>query len=127
MRKGVVQQIDTPTNLYDYPRNRFVAGFLGTPQMNFFEGTIKKSGENTIIFKFSRFFLLAGALILTHNFILYLALGILNTFISNVVISLRVNKMYPYLKEFKCASLEKEEKKNIWKYMTFLLFQSINK
>ena len=53
MRKGVVQQIDTPTNLYDYPRNRFVAGFLGTPQMNFFEGTIKKSGENTIIFKFS--------------------------------------------------------------------------
>ncbi|MGM9874267.1 MAG: ABC transporter ATP-binding protein [Bacilli bacterium] len=37
MRKGVVQQIDTPTNLYDYPTNRFVAGFLGTPQMNFYE------------------------------------------------------------------------------------------
>lgn len=37
MRKGVVQQIDTPTNLYDYPSNRFVAGFLGTPQMNFYE------------------------------------------------------------------------------------------
>ena len=37
MRSGVVQQIDTPTNLYDYPSNRFVAGFLGTPQMNFYE------------------------------------------------------------------------------------------
>lgn len=37
MRNGVVQQIDTPTNLYDYPTNRFVAGFLGTPQMNFYE------------------------------------------------------------------------------------------
>lgn len=73
--------------------------------------------KNTIIFKFSRFFLLAGALIFTHNFILYLALGILNTFISNVVISLKVNKLYPYLKEHKGASLEKEEKKNIWKYI----------
>lgn len=37
MRKGIVQQIDTPTNLYDFPSNRFVAGFLGTPQMNFYE------------------------------------------------------------------------------------------
>ena len=46
MRSGVVQQIDTPTNLYDNPRNRFVAGFLGTPQMNFFEVNIKKVKDN---------------------------------------------------------------------------------
>lgn len=41
LRNGVVQQIDTPTNLYDYPSNRFVAGFLGTPQMNFYEVDLK--------------------------------------------------------------------------------------
>ena len=41
MKLGVVQQIDTPTNLYDYPENKFVAGFIGTPQMNFFEVTIQ--------------------------------------------------------------------------------------
>ena len=43
---GVIQQVDTPTRLYDYPKNRFVAGFLGTPQMNFFEVNIQKQGEN---------------------------------------------------------------------------------
>ncbi len=41
MKLGVVQQIDTPTNLYDYPGNKFVAGFIGTPQMNFFEVTVQ--------------------------------------------------------------------------------------
>ena len=42
---GYVQQIDTPSRLYDFPKNRFVAGFLGTPQMNFYEVMIKKVGE----------------------------------------------------------------------------------
>ena len=45
MKLGVIQQIDTPTNLFDYPENKFVAGFIGTPQMNFFDVTIKKSGS----------------------------------------------------------------------------------
>jgi multiple sugar transport system ATP-binding protein len=40
MRNGVVQQIDTPDGIYNRPRNRFVAGFLGSPQMNFIEGEI---------------------------------------------------------------------------------------
>jgi multiple sugar transport system ATP-binding protein len=40
MSKGHVQQIDTPMNLYDHPRNRFVAGFIGSPAMNFVDGTI---------------------------------------------------------------------------------------
>ncbi|MBD5632566.1 MAG: ATP-binding cassette domain-containing protein [Clostridia bacterium] len=44
MKLGVVQQIDTPTNLYDFPDNKFVAGFIGTPQMNFFDVSIKKYG-----------------------------------------------------------------------------------
>ena len=52
MKKGVVQQIDTPTNLFDYPKNRFVAGFLGTPQMNFYEGILKKEKED-VVFSFS--------------------------------------------------------------------------
>ena len=42
MKLGVIQQIDTPTNLFDYPDNKFVAGFIGTPQMNFFEVDIKR-------------------------------------------------------------------------------------
>ena len=49
MKNGFVQQIDTPKNLYVYPANKFVAGFIGTPQMNFFEGTRKKKGEEVEI------------------------------------------------------------------------------
>ena len=46
MKDGYVQQIDTPINLYKFPDNIFVAGFIGTPQMNFFDGTVTKDGEN---------------------------------------------------------------------------------
>ena len=46
MKDGYIQQIDTPVNLFKYPDNVFVAGFIGTPQMNFFDGTILKQGEN---------------------------------------------------------------------------------
>ena len=46
MKLGVIQQIDTPTNLFDYPENKFVAGFIGTPQMNFFEVEIKREGDH---------------------------------------------------------------------------------
>src|SRR5205814_7563260 len=35
MRKGLIQQVDTPANLYARPRNLFVAGFIGSPAMNF--------------------------------------------------------------------------------------------
>ena len=49
MKDGFVQQIDTPKNLYNYPVNKFVAGFIGTPQMNFFEGTLLKKGETVTI------------------------------------------------------------------------------
>ena len=46
MKDGFVQQIDTPINLYKFPDNIFVAGFIGTPQMNFFDGVITKNGED---------------------------------------------------------------------------------
>lgn len=45
MSMGFVQQIDTPQNLYNYPENKFVAGFIGTPQMNFFKATLLRRGN----------------------------------------------------------------------------------
>ncbi len=46
MKDGFVQQIDTPQNLYKYPANQFVAGFIGTPQMNFFDAVICKKDQD---------------------------------------------------------------------------------
>src|SRR6202167_1300375 len=44
MKDGHIQQQDTPLNTYNRPTNRFVAGFIGTPPMNFFNGTIRSTG-----------------------------------------------------------------------------------
>jgi multiple sugar transport system ATP-binding protein len=41
MRDGLIQQADTPLQTYNFPKNRFVAGFIGMPPMNFFDGAIK--------------------------------------------------------------------------------------
>ena len=41
MDNGIIEQLDTPRNLYDHPSNRFVASFIGSPEMNFIEGHIK--------------------------------------------------------------------------------------
>ena len=41
MRKGRLQQFDTPMNIYNHPANRFVAEFVGSPSMNFIEGTVE--------------------------------------------------------------------------------------
>ena len=45
MKDGLIQQVDTPQRLYDYPCNIFVAGFIGTPQMNFINGTLVKKAD----------------------------------------------------------------------------------
>ena len=45
MKDGFIQQVDTPQNLYDYPTNLFVAGFIGTPQMNFFTVKLVKQAD----------------------------------------------------------------------------------
>jgi len=45
MKDGVIQQVDTPQNLYDKPQNLFVAGFMGSPQMNFLDATVKVNGD----------------------------------------------------------------------------------
>ncbi len=51
MKDGIIQQVDTPQNLYDLPCNMFVAGFIGTPQMNFISGFLNKKG-NDVYFEF---------------------------------------------------------------------------
>ena len=46
MKDGLIQQVDSPTNLYKKPCNMFVAGFIGSPQMNFIESKLIKKGED---------------------------------------------------------------------------------
>jgi len=45
MKDGYIQQVDTPTNLYERPCNMFVAGFIGSPQMNFVNARVEKRGD----------------------------------------------------------------------------------
>ncbi len=47
MRDGVIQQVDSPLGLYNQPKNRFVAGFIGSPSMNFVEGRLVRE-ERTV-------------------------------------------------------------------------------
>ncbi len=50
MKDGVVQQVDTPQNLYDFPANEFVAGFIGSPQMNFFDVRLKRENNEVVAY-----------------------------------------------------------------------------
>lgn len=45
MKDGIINQVDTPMNLYNNPVNKFVAGFIGSPAMNFIEGRLLKEEE----------------------------------------------------------------------------------
>ncbi len=45
MKAGFVQQVDNPQNLYNKPANLFVAGFIGSPQMNFIDATVEQNGD----------------------------------------------------------------------------------
>lgn len=51
MKDGIVNQVDTPLNLYNKPENRFVAGFIGSPSMNFIKGRLESNGG--LLFKSS--------------------------------------------------------------------------
>ncbi|WP_053943180.1 ABC transporter ATP-binding protein [Kallipyga gabonensis] len=44
MNKGIIQQVDTPQNIYHNPINQFVAGFIGSPRMNMLKGTVSREG-----------------------------------------------------------------------------------
>jgi multiple sugar transport system ATP-binding protein len=50
LNKGKLMQLDTPIHLYNHPANRFVAGFIGSPAMNFIKGSLQVEG-NDFIFK----------------------------------------------------------------------------
>jgi len=49
MKDGLVQQVDSPQNLYNMPNNLFVATFIGSPQMNIIESTVVKSGSSVAL------------------------------------------------------------------------------
>jgi multiple sugar transport system ATP-binding protein len=49
MKDGFIQQVDTPHKLYDVPCNMFVAGFIGSPQMNFVEAKLLKKGSDFFV------------------------------------------------------------------------------
>jgi len=49
LNAGELQQIDTPYNLYHNPRNLFVAGFIGSPSMNFFDATLRQEDGNVVV------------------------------------------------------------------------------
>ncbi|AYB00697.1 ABC transporter ATP-binding protein [Lachnoanaerobaculum umeaense] len=49
MKDGIVQQVDSPENLYNAPRNLFVAGFIGSPQMNFMDAVVENKGEDVYL------------------------------------------------------------------------------
>ncbi len=55
INKGVLQQLDTPQVLYDYPNNMFVAGFIGSPAMNFFKGHLRKA-DGKLVFDTGAFY-----------------------------------------------------------------------
>ena len=48
MKDGYIQQVDTPANLYEHPCNMFVAGFIGTPRMNFLDATLTE--KNSVLY-----------------------------------------------------------------------------
>lgn len=49
MKDGIIQQVDSPQNLYKHPQNMFVAGFIGSPQMNFLDAEVKSKNGKIIL------------------------------------------------------------------------------
>ena len=56
MNKGEIQQVDAPVELYNNPQNLFVAGFIGTPTMNFIEGNVMKNNDHLLFMDSSNTF-----------------------------------------------------------------------
>ncbi|WP_248927554.1 ABC transporter ATP-binding protein [Paenibacillus hamazuiensis] len=57
MKDGVIQQVDTPQMIYANPKNMFVAGFIGTPPINFVEGQVLESSDGLLEFHTNRYYL----------------------------------------------------------------------
>lgn len=60
LNAGLIQQLGTPQELYDRPANLFVAGFIGSPAMDFFDGEVKRTGDGASLTIAGRTLALAG-------------------------------------------------------------------
>ena len=49
MNEGIVEQIGDPLEVYDRPKNMFVAGFIGSPSMNFIDGTVRRANGDAVV------------------------------------------------------------------------------
>ncbi len=49
MREGIIEQVDRPTTVYDYPANQFIGGFIGTPPMNFLTGQVQRDNGHNVV------------------------------------------------------------------------------
>ncbi len=49
LKDGIIQQVDSPQNLYQFPKNLFVAGFIGSPQMNMLDAKVEKQGSDVVL------------------------------------------------------------------------------
>jgi multiple sugar transport system ATP-binding protein len=49
MHDGIVEQVGAPLELYDNPKNLFVAGFIGSPAMNMLKGTLRRTGDSIVV------------------------------------------------------------------------------
>lgn len=61
MKDGIIQQVDTPERVYNWPANRFVASFIGAPIMNFVQGKMEEEEDGRVYFHTKRFKLLVPA------------------------------------------------------------------
>jgi multiple sugar transport system ATP-binding protein len=66
LRKGILQQIDTPQNVYDHPNNLFVAAFIGSPAMNLFEARVEEDADGMSILVGQQRLRLDGEAVETH-------------------------------------------------------------
>ena len=66
MQAGILQQIGTPNEIYNIPVNIFVAGFVGSPPMNFFRGTVKQCNKE-YIFEHSKFYVELPKILIQHR------------------------------------------------------------
>ena len=87
MSMGVLQQVDTPQHLYDEPFNLFVAGFIGTPPMNLFEGVVHSNGNVSVG--------IGAATLPVADVCLARYKGVANAVGSEVVVGIRAEDVHP--------------------------------
>jgi multiple sugar transport system ATP-binding protein len=88
MSMGVLQQIDTPQRLYDEPANLFVAGFIGTPPMNLFEGIVHTNAGNVTVTIGSTELPVAAACVVRYG-------GVRSLDGQSVVVGIRAEDVHP--------------------------------